>query len=275
MLKLDTQIIAKDQALAAIPADTTRTSLIARRTRLLSEKASLTAVKGHYQALVTELNVAATAEQLIQRQQAAAPQKARLAAAGANAADLATFDGLVTKNVNAETLNTYEQAVVSPRSFDLWSGTLSQDIKSAYKQLADTNTRKEVIEAYTNIVKNGVDGVAGLETNSQHETTRMVFLVMATRSTGLADLRNTSVATLTKMTKFYDDTTKGSWNGTQWVGRPVAYEALGPYENNGLSIVLKDPNRSEAKINQYIDYAYANPRLNQAQYDTYARSIVA
>jgi hypothetical protein len=260
--KFETKVVAAQAALAAIPAGTTNRRLLAQRTDLQARIAQ-------YQNVINEFNIAAVAEQTFQHQQVIATQRGRMAGAGASAADLATFDALAANGVNADTLNTYEQAVVNPRSFFLWSGMLSQDIKGSYKQLADTNTRKEVIEAYTNLVNNGVDGVAGLETNSQHEMTRAVFIMMATRSDGWSDLRNLQVDTLKAMTKFCDDTTKG----TQGVNRPVNYEALGPYRENGINIVLNSPNRSDAKIMEYINYAYANPHLTQAQYDAYAQSL--
>ncbi len=257
--KFETKVAAAQTALAAIPAGTTNRRLVAQRTELQARIAQ-------YQNVINEFNNAAVAEQTFQRQQVIATQRGRMAGAGASAADLATFDTLAAKGVNADSLNTYEQSVINPRSFDVGSNT--QYIKEAYKAFADAGTRKEVVDAYTNIVKNGVDGAPGLEANSQHGMTRAMFQTFATRSEGWADLRNLQASTLVALTKLCDDATQGDY-----ATRPLAYEAIGPYQNNAMGIILSAPGLTDAKIMQYINYAYANPRLTQAQYDTYAHSL--
>ncbi len=252
--KYTAQLASINASLTKIPADTTnRRQLIAR--------ANLLAKKDHYEALVAELNVAAGAEAAI------TAQRTRLVSGGATSEDMAVFNTLLNKGVNQTTLNAYEQSVVNPRSFDLgFAGfPLFQDIKGSYGRLANTNTRAEVINAYTNILYNGVDGLEGLELSSDHDMTRGAFVDIATNP-AVNDLRNMQVSTMVAITKFYDD-------ATRMVNKPVAYEALGSNGNNGIGIVFGDPKVTDAKIMQYINYAYANPRLSQAQYNAYAQTV--
>jgi len=173
---------------------------------------------------------------------------------------------LISRAVSADSLATAEKAIREPRSFDV--GSVSQDIKAAYKQLVAAGTSAELINAYSDIVVNGVDGAKGLETNSQHSMTRAIFLMMATSNNGdLPTLRkNLKTSTLVALTKFYDDATKGN--------RPIPYEALGAYPPDGIgALITGNAQITDAKLMEYINWVYANPTKTGAEYTAKALEI--
>ena len=181
---------------------------------------------------------------------------------------LALFNALVSKGVSTTTLNTYKKAVLEPRSFDLRlrNFPLQQDIRAAYAKLVDNNTRAEIIDSYTNIVINGVDSQPGLEAYSDHSLIRTSFISYATNKTQPYNLTDLKAATLVALVKFADDATKIT-------GKLVAYEAYGSGSGKGINIILENPAKNDARIMQYINYAYARPNLSQAEYDAYAKNI--
>ncbi len=198
---------------------------------------------------------------------------------GADTASVASFDSLVAKHVSLESLDTFTKSVLNPRSFWLGPTTgfqVMQDIKGDYQKLINSGASKELINAYTNIVNNGVDGQPGLETNSDHGMTRSCFLELATTTaSGWSNLKTSlSADSLVAITKVYDDATKGNYINGQWQGRDLPYEVIGPSDHDGINALLKDnPNITDKKVNEYIGWVYANKNLSAAEYTAKAIAL--
>jgi hypothetical protein len=171
----------------------------------------------------------------------------------------ANFLKLVDQGLSDVSLVTFSKAMLSPADFNI-NGIIGQ-ANMGYSNLLNQKASKEMIEGFTNLLLNGVDGKPGPEEGFDHIRARLEYMNLLNMK---ADI---DVPTALAVTTLAGKMSAGLIN----------YEARGISGGHGLRILIDNGvnTASNETIKKYCDFVFANPKLDANAYDAYAKQVLA